>query len=106
MATSIQVSRDLHERLKALKERMKARTFEEFLEGTIGQLGILALDAKRRVDNQQTLTTQMENEREQISGVSLDEEALNLMKHQRAFQGAARYIQVVDQLLETLINGL
>lgn len=32
MATSIQVSRDLHERLKALKERMKAKTFEELLE--------------------------------------------------------------------------
>ena len=32
MATSIQVSRELHERLKALKERMKAKTFEELLE--------------------------------------------------------------------------
>lgn len=32
MATSIQVSRELHTRLKALKERMKAKTFEELLE--------------------------------------------------------------------------
>ncbi len=32
METSIQVSREMHERLKALKERMKAKTFEELLE--------------------------------------------------------------------------
>ncbi len=31
MATSIQVSRELHTRLKALKERMNAKTFEELL---------------------------------------------------------------------------
>ncbi len=31
MATSIQVSRELHARLKSLKERMKAKTFEELL---------------------------------------------------------------------------
>jgi len=32
METSIQVSREMHEKLKALKERMKAKTFEELLE--------------------------------------------------------------------------
>ena len=32
METSIQVSREMHARLKALKERMKAKTFEELLE--------------------------------------------------------------------------
>ncbi len=32
METSIHVSREMHERLKALKERMKAKTFEELLE--------------------------------------------------------------------------
>jgi len=35
MATSIQVSRELHEKLKALKERMKAKTFEELLRQLI-----------------------------------------------------------------------
>ncbi len=32
METSIQVSREMHAKLKALKERMKAKTFEELLE--------------------------------------------------------------------------
>jgi flagellar hook-associated protein 1 FlgK len=39
-----------------------------------------------------------------ISGVSIDEEAVNMLAIQRAFQASARYIGVVNQLLETLLN--
>ena len=48
----------------------------------------------------ETLTAQ----REALSGVSLDEEAINLIRHQRAFQGAARVISAVDELMRTLIS--
>jgi len=37
-----------------------------------------------------------------ISGVNLDEEAVNMMSYQRAYQASARLIQVINQLLETL----
>jgi flagellar hook-associated protein 1 FlgK len=43
-------------------------------------------------------------QREAMSGVSLDEEALALIKFERAFQGAARYITVVDELIEEMLN--
>lgn len=43
-------------------------------------------------------------QRESISGVSLDEEAVNLIRYQRAFQGSARFITVVDELLDTLLS--
>ena len=46
----------------------------------------------------------MEQRREAISGVSLDEEAANLIMFQRSFQAAASYISVVDSLLETIIT--
>ena len=48
----------------------------------------------------QSLTAQ----RDSLSGVSLDEEAVNLMQYQRAFQGAARFITVVDEMLQTLLG--
>jgi len=38
-----------------------------------------------------------------VSGVSLDEEAINLMTFQRHFQAAARFIRVIDEMLETLL---
>ena len=43
-------------------------------------------------------------QRESLSGVSLDEEAVNLIKEQRAFQGAARIISAVDELMKTILN--
>jgi len=39
-----------------------------------------------------------------MSGVSLDEEAMNLMRQQRAFQGAARLIAAVDELMQTVLG--
>lgn len=47
-----------------------------------------------------SLTTQ----REQTSGVSLDEETINMMQLQRNYQAAARIVSVVDQLLNTLLQ--
>lgn len=47
-----------------------------------------------------TLLTQ----RESLSGVSLDEESVNLITQQRAFQGAARIISTVDEMLQVVLN--
>ncbi len=38
--------------------------------------------------------------------VSINEEAIALLRFQRAYQGAARFLTVVDRLLETLINSV
>lgn len=39
-----------------------------------------------------------------VSGVSIDEESINLMAYERQFEAAARYLAVVDETLETLMN--
>jgi flagellar hook-associated protein 1 FlgK len=46
----------------------------------------------------------LQAQREALSGVSLDEEAVNLMKQQRAFQGAARLITAVNEMMDTVLN--
>jgi flagellar hook-associated protein 1 FlgK len=45
-------------------------------------------------------------QRESISGVSLDEEAIALVKYERAFQGAARFLRTVDQMIQELVTLL
>ena len=47
---------------------------------------------------------QLENRRESVSGVSLDEEGANLIKFQRAFEAAAKLVQTADELLITVLN--
>ena len=39
-----------------------------------------------------------------ISGVNLDDETLDLIRYQRAYQGAARFLSVIDTLLEALLS--
>jgi flagellar hook-associated protein 1 FlgK len=61
--------------------------------------------AKKTLDTSVTLTLAAENQRLAVSGVSLDEEMVNLVKYQHAYNGAARVITVMDEMLDKLING-
>ena len=45
----------------------------------------------------------LETQQQQTSGVSADEEAINLLTFQRTYQGSARFLQVVDELIDTLL---
>lgn len=58
------------------------------------------------VNYQQMTVSETENARQQIMGVSSDEELTNMVKFQNAFNAASRYINVVDELLEHIINTL
>jgi flagellar hook-associated protein FlgK len=44
------------------------------------------------------------NQRQALSGVSMDEVAINLMRQQRAFQGASRLISVVNDLMDQVMG--
>jgi flagellar hook-associated protein 1 FlgK len=54
--------------------------------------------------NQQVLTTQVDNAQQQLSGVSLDEEMVNMLSAQHAYEAASRVMTTVDSMLDTLIN--
>jgi len=43
-------------------------------------------------------------QQQSFSGVNADEEAINLMNYQRMYQANARFLSVVDELMQTLIN--
>jgi len=52
----------------------------------------------------QTVMQSLQAQRESISGVNLDEEAISLVKYERAFQGAARFVSAVDDMLSELVS--
>jgi len=79
-------------------------TFESFYEELIGALAAESAAVQDQYANQQILRDQAMNERDAISGVSIDEETINLMTYQRMFQATARYIAIVNDLLNTLIS--
>jgi len=79
-------------------------TLEEFYQGLAGVVGVNRARARDLLENQRTVSEHLQNERAAISGVNLDEESIDLMRYQRAYQGAARFLSVIDTLLETLLS--
>ena len=64
------------------------------------------LTAKNRASLTQEKDSMMQlhNMREQISGVSIDEETTQLFQYQHIFDACAKVIQIADDLMKTILN--
>lgn len=67
-------------------------------------VGNAAQTANRRVEIQNSVSTEASAARESAQGVNTDEEMVNLLSYQRAYEAAARVITSIDEALDTLIN--
>ena len=79
-------------------------TFFDAYRKTATNLGIASQVASQRLDAEEVRHEQLQNFRAQVSGVSLDEELVNLLKYQRAFEAASRMIVAADEMMSTLIS--
>ncbi|MFC6154141.1 flagellar hook-associated protein FlgK [Nocardioides yefusunii] len=77
---------------------------EDAYQKLVNSLGSTVASAKRLTTNQQALTDQVDNAREQMSGVSNDEELVNMVAAQRSYEAASRIMSTLDSMLDTLIN--
>jgi flagellar hook-associated protein 1 FlgK len=67
-------------------------------------LGHQISTAKSTESSNQQLLTQARGLRDNISGVSLDEEAVRLLQYQRAYQASARIVSILDELTEIAVR--
>ncbi len=79
-------------------------TFNDFYVSLVAKLGTQGEEAKDRVENQNTLLKNLTNMRESVSGVNLDEEMANMVAFQHGYNAAARVIDTMDKMLETIIR--
>lgn len=79
-------------------------TWDDYIREFTAQIGIQAQDATRLAENEDLLVAEIENRKQMVSGVSLDEEMTNMIRFQHAYEAAARLITVADEMLDTLIN--
>jgi flagellar hook-associated protein 1 FlgK len=61
-------------------------------------------ESQRMRGNAQILTDSVENRRQSVQGVSMDEEMSNLIRFQRAYQASSRAMSTMDDMLDVLIN--
>jgi flagellar hook-associated protein 1 FlgK len=76
---------------------------DQHYAGLVEKLGSDVMTAQDNATNYQTTVTAIANQRQSVSGVSLDEEMTNLIAFQRGYQASARTLTAMDQMLETLI---
>ncbi len=79
-------------------------TFDAYYESFVGDLGYAVQQASSSYSHQSEMVHQLENHRESISGVSVDEEMVNLVKFQNAYQAAAKLISTADEMMQSVLN--
>jgi flagellar hook-associated protein 1 len=79
-------------------------TIEGFYFTLIGEVGARSKEAQTMAGNHRLFSSQIENRRQSVQGVSLNDEAAKLVLFQRAYQAAARTVSIIDDLMEVTIN--
>jgi flagellar hook-associated protein 1 len=75
-----------------------------FLATTVGQIGQQVSTAKTNSDFQTAIANQLDNQRESISGVSIDEEMIRLIKYQMSYNAAGKLVTTLNDMLDTLMG--
>ncbi|SDK03877.1 flagellar hook-associated protein FlgK [Sediminibacillus albus] len=79
---------------------------QTYYEGMIGEMAVISQEAARMQTNATTLRDQVDENRQSVSAVSLDEEMTNMIKFQHAYNAAARNMTTVDEMLDRIINNM
>ena len=81
-------------------------SYIETYSALVGQVGAFSRQAAITQEAQDGLMTQLETQRQSVSGVSLDEEAVKLMQYQQTYQAAAQVITIARSLMDTLFQAV
>lgn len=76
----------------------------QFFADVVSSLGSAIAQADVALDVSQGIVENLQARRDTISGVSLDEEAVELVRHQRSYEAAARFISVMNELTEIAVS--
>lgn len=78
--------------------------FENYLKSVIVEVAIESAHCNKMTVSQKCISDNLQNRRESISGVSMDEEMTQLISYQHSYSAASRVITAIDEALDILIN--
>ena len=87
-------------------DKINGSSYAQFYGDLAAGVGRASADAQNQLSVQQQTLAQARSLRSQSSGVSLDQEAANLIEFQRAYSATAKMVTVLDELTATTINML
>lgn len=83
---------------------LSGATFEGYYSGIVSSVGVNSKAAADSLTYDDNLLFELQKKREELSGVSLDEEAANLIRYQRSFEAGARILKITDELMDMIIQ--
>jgi flagellar hook-associated protein 1 len=87
-------------------ENISNTTLDEYLHMLVSSIGIKSQSIQREKEYKETIQGELTVARDNISGVSLDEEMANLIKFQQAYTAAAKLITTSEEMLQALLDSV
>lgn len=84
----------------------KDRTFDDYFANSVTNVGLKGEQAETNLLSQNKIMNDLRDLRDSISGVNIDEELADIIKFQHGYNAAAKFITVIDGMLDTIINRL
>ena len=85
-------------------DSLGGRSLRGFWQSATTSLAVRTESANTKADSSRLVRESLDAQVQATSGVSLDEESINMLSYQRQFQAAARFIATVDETLQTLLS--
>ena len=83
-----------------------SRTFDDYFADTVTKVGLKGEQAENMFLSQNSIMNDLRDLRDSISGVNIDEELADIIKFQHGYNAAAKFVSVIDEMLDTVINRL
>ncbi len=83
---------------------VQGSTTSDFYTALLTQVGNELKTSQSSKESGQLIVQHLQNQKDSISGVSLDEEMTNLIQYQQAYEAAGKVVKTVDEMVQTLLN--
>jgi flagellar hook-associated protein 1 FlgK len=83
---------------------LQSGSLDDYYQALVGEVGILSSGVSSSRDFTQSMLDYLNEVRDSVSGVNLDEEMTELLKIQRAYEAAAKLITITDEMLQSLLE--
>ncbi len=80
--------------------------FDDYFSMVTAEIGLKGEQASYSLQTEKLVMKELTDQRESISGVNIDEEVSNMIKYQRGYEAAARFVTEMDKMLDVIINRM
>jgi flagellar hook-associated protein 1 FlgK len=83
---------------------LNGESITSYYESMVGSLGSEVASASQQYEIHSAISESLQSQWDSLCGVNVDEETIDMMSYQRGFQGAAKFISTIDQLLDEIMQ--